>query len=54
VDGHQDGNSIARSTADAPEIDGAVIITDQHLPIGEFAQVTITDADQYDLIATVA
>jgi len=54
VDTHQDGNSIARSTADAPEIDGAVIIADQQLPIGEFAQVTITDADQYDLIATVA
>lgn len=54
VDGHQDGNSIARSTADAPEIDGAVIITNQQLPVGEFADVTITDADQYDLIASVA
>ncbi len=54
VDGHQDGNSIARSAADAPEIDGAVIITDQQLPVGEFAQVLITDADQYDLIASVA
>ncbi len=52
VDAHQDGSSIARSAADAPEIDGNVIILNQQLPIGEFAEVTITDADQYDLIAS--
>lgn len=54
VDAHENGNSIARSAADAPEIDGAVIITKQQLPVGEFAEVIITDADQYDLIASVA
>ncbi|MCB1918565.1 MAG: 30S ribosomal protein S12 methylthiotransferase RimO [Candidatus Competibacteraceae bacterium] len=44
--------AIARSTADAPEIDGLVYIEEgATLPIGEFAQVRIVDADEHDLYA---
>jgi ribosomal protein S12 methylthiotransferase len=46
------GNAIARSTADAPEIDGLVRITKgATLAIGEFAQVRIRAADAHDLYA---
>jgi ribosomal protein S12 methylthiotransferase len=44
---------IGRCYADAPEIDGLVhIATDAELPLGEFCQVEITDADEYDLYAS--
>ena len=44
--------AIARATADAPEIDGLVYIEEgATLPIGEFAQVRIVDADEHDLYA---
>jgi len=52
VDEHIDGHSIARSTADAPEIDGNVIVHDTLLPIGEFTQVKISSATEYDLIGS--
>jgi len=54
VDEHSDGHSIARSTADAPEIDGNVIIHDTLLPIGEFAEVNIVSATEYDLVGVSA
>jgi ribosomal protein S12 methylthiotransferase len=39
-----------RSRADAPEIDGAVHVTGRRpLRVGEFAQVKIERADEYDL-----
>ena len=42
----------ARSTADAPEIDGMVFIDDaQHLEPGTFAEVEITESSEYDLFA---
>ncbi len=45
-----DGTAIARSSADAPEIDGAVIIENAGaLEVGEFARVRITDAGEHDL-----
>ena len=45
--------AIARSYADAPEIDGVVHITGgEELQPGELAQVTVTAADNYDLSAT--
>jgi ribosomal protein S12 methylthiotransferase len=45
-------NAIARSAADAPEIDGVVKIKNaKGLKIGEFAQVKITASDEYDLTA---
>ena len=46
---------VARSYADAPEIDGLVHITaDAELAIGEFQRVKITAADEYDLYATLS
>ena len=50
-----DGNTaIARSTGDAPEIDGTVRIRGaQKLKIGDLAKVTITAAGAYDLDATL-
>jgi ribosomal protein S12 methylthiotransferase len=44
--------AIARSQADAPEIDGLVHIPDgEHLEVGEFARVRVTDCDVHDLYA---
>ena len=44
---------VARSYADAPEIDGLVHIeTDLPLTPGDFCRVTISDADEYDLYAS--
>jgi len=49
VDG--DG-AIARSSADAPEIDGLVYIDNSwQLSVGEFVKVKITDSDEHDLWA---
>ena len=51
-----DGNTaIARSESDAPEIDGTVRITrGGKLPVGEFADVEITDSGDHDLEARLA
>jgi ribosomal protein S12 methylthiotransferase len=52
VDTISEQGAVARSAADAPEIDGTVIIQDGvHLPIGEFVQVEIVDSNEYDLFA---
>ena len=52
VDDIDEEGAIARSCADAPEIDGQVIIPDgEHLEVGEFAHVRITDCDVHDLYA---
>lgn len=41
---------VARSAADAPEIDGNVFLqTDDRVEAGDFIMVTIEDADEYDL-----
>jgi ribosomal protein S12 methylthiotransferase len=49
-----DEGAIARSAADAPEIDGLVYIDNgQALEVGEFATVRITDSDVHDLWAEV-
>jgi ribosomal protein S12 methylthiotransferase len=48
------GVAIARSAADAPEIDGNVFIEGEGaaaLKIGDFATVTVVEADEYDLYA---
>ena len=42
------GGWIARSHADAPEIDGSILVTGNAEP-GEFALVKITGATEYDL-----
>ncbi|HEX8964470.1 MAG TPA: 30S ribosomal protein S12 methylthiotransferase RimO, partial [Rhodocyclaceae bacterium] len=55
VDDVDDEGAVARSSADAPDIDGLVYVTDgQDLSIGEFAEVTVTDCDVHDLFATLA
>lgn len=46
---------IARSQADAPEIDGLVYVRPYtHAKVGDFIQVNVTGADDYDLYATIA
>jgi len=50
IDGVGEDGAIARSFADAPEIDGQVYVLDgQHLETGDRVNVKITDADEYDL-----
>ncbi|HEX3848250.1 MAG TPA: 30S ribosomal protein S12 methylthiotransferase RimO [Steroidobacteraceae bacterium] len=52
VDRVEGGVAIARSTSDAPEIDGTVRIRGPKLPtVGSFAQVVVTAAGEYDLEA---
>jgi len=43
---------VARSHADAPEIDGTVRITGP-AAVGQFCDVTVTGAAEYDLTGTV-
>jgi ribosomal protein S12 methylthiotransferase len=52
IDEIDDKGAVARSSADAPEIDGLVYIGDADgLKVGQFVDVEITDADEYDLWA---
>ncbi|HKA39997.1 MAG TPA: 30S ribosomal protein S12 methylthiotransferase RimO [Burkholderiales bacterium] len=49
------GEAVARSAADAPEIDGVVRVTPaRDLKVGEFAKVRVTRAEAHDLQAEVA
>lgn len=55
IDEIDEEGPIARSMADAPEIDGAVYIdTDAELKAGDVISVRVTDADEYDLWAELA
>lgn len=55
VDGVEDDSAVARSYADAPEIDGVVRIAQAGaLKTGRFAKVRVTGADEYDLEARIA
>ena len=55
VDSAAEGQAVARSYSDAPEIDGVVRIAEAgKLKPGQFAKVRITAADEYDLEAQVA
>jgi ribosomal protein S12 methylthiotransferase len=50
IDEVDDEGAIARSSADAPDIDGVVYINDgQDLEVGQFVNVRITDSDEHDL-----
>ncbi|QCU90081.1 30S ribosomal protein S12 methylthiotransferase RimO [Thiomicrorhabdus sediminis] len=52
IDEIDDKGAVARSMADAPEIDGMVFIDDAfHLQPGQFVKVEIIGADEYDLWA---
>lgn len=54
VDGYEDGRPYGRSILEAPESDGCIWLTaDRELTPGEYVQATITNADAYDLYATV-
>ena len=55
VDTVERKEAVARSSADAPEIDGVVrIVKPGRLRAGEWADVEITSADAYDLVGRVA
>jgi ribosomal protein S12 methylthiotransferase len=55
VDGQEGKDAIARSAADAPEIDGTVRISNgATLPIGSFARVAISGSTEHDLEASLA
>jgi ribosomal protein S12 methylthiotransferase len=55
VDSVAEDAAVARSYADAPEIDGVVRIAEAGtLKPGQFAKVRVTGADEYDLEAQVA
>ena len=49
VDDVDEQGAVARSSADAPEIDGLVYIDGAQLEVGEFVTVKITDSDEHDL-----
>jgi ribosomal protein S12 methylthiotransferase len=55
VDEANEAGAVARSAADAPEIDGTVIIADgQKLKPGQFVQVLVESASEHDLHARLA
>jgi ribosomal protein S12 methylthiotransferase len=57
VDAQGDDGAIARSYADAPEIDGLVRIRGDgasNVAVGELCRVRIVDSDEYDLSAVLA
>ena len=52
IDEVVDEGAVARSKADAPEIDGLVFIDGAtHLKVGDFVEVVIEEADEHDLWA---
>jgi ribosomal protein S12 methylthiotransferase len=54
IDSNDGKQAVARSSADAPEIDGSVFISQPGtLKAGDFAQVKITRADAHDLYGTI-
>ncbi len=54
IDEVNESGIIARSQADAPEVDGIVQIPElAALQPGDFVEVTITDADEHDLVASL-
>jgi ribosomal protein S12 methylthiotransferase len=55
VDAVGEDGAVARSAADAPEIDGLVYVEDANgLEPGQFVRVTVRSADEHDLYATRA
>ncbi len=55
VDAVGDEGAVARSKADAPEIDGVVLIRDGlQLAPGTLVDVIVEDSDDYDLTARLA
>jgi ribosomal protein S12 methylthiotransferase len=52
VDGLEDDALFGRLSSQAPEIDGAVYLSETEALPGEFVEVMITDASEYDLVGT--
>jgi ribosomal protein S12 methylthiotransferase len=50
----QEGIWIGRIFADAPEIDGSVLVEGENLQPGQLVPVTIVEAHEYDLVAVVS
>ncbi|MHB9037714.1 MAG: 30S ribosomal protein S12 methylthiotransferase RimO [Armatimonadota bacterium] len=53
VEGITDEAAFGRSYRDAPEIDGLVYIRGGEVSLGEFVDVEITEASEYDLVGSV-
>ena len=49
----RDGYFFGRSQAEAPEVDGVILVKSDNLKIGEFVKVKIVDYYDYDLVAKV-
>ncbi len=56
IDGVSDTGAalVGRSQADAPDIDGRVVVEGDDVVVGEFADVRITGASEYDLSGIAA
>ena len=52
VDGLEDEALFGRLSTQAPEIDGVVYLSETEALPGEFVEITITDASEYDLVGT--
>ena len=50
----RDGVFVGRTQGDAPEVDGAVYVSGKNIKVGEFYDVRITDAMEYDLVGSSA
>ena len=46
--------AIGRTKADAPEIDGKVVIKTDKAQVGKFIKVKVTDAFEYDLVGEIS
>ncbi len=51
VEGRWDEGFFGRSYRDAPEIDGLVYVRSAEANLGDFVEATVTDAEEYDLVA---
>lgn len=52
IDGKTDDGYVGRTWADAPEVDGTVLLqTPEDLPVGDFVPVRITESAGYDVYA---
>jgi ribosomal protein S12 methylthiotransferase len=54
IDGMEDMALMGRLAKQAPEIDGMVYLSETEAEAGEFVDVTITDATEYDLVGTAS
>ena len=55
-DRKESGYFVGRTEFDSPEVDNEVLVPskENYIRIGDFAQVTITDATAYDLYAKLS